>query len=469
MSCSHVVVAEVERGDFGNRGKDGDWTARNEALLALQRLFDEAARLEPPNDRDAEPAFDAEAWRALRLPLQSSLKDLRSQLVREACALLVCIARACNDGAARRYARRAAARGASAAVPTLLELLSSGNRLNARFVDDCLLAIIARCRFKQFVAAVASTRRRRGGKSAAVREACATYASEIVQQWGVAYLGKHDDAVRLLQSTIAALVEDSSERARASARAFAEFARGGPSSPTTPEPSPPPSPERDAETGFDLGDRVRVQKSRAGTVRFAGATHFSSGAWIGVELDAVDGKHDGVVNGRRYFQCDAARGLFVRPSHVAKLAPDDAAAPELPLANALCCEHKHLLKGLMTTLQAQLEAIGDFEASAITRDSARRYADVAEFAAPPLVELLSDYELRVAELRHKAARDAPPASPTRAINIELTRVHDDDPNSPVDGTDLVGEHKDVDVEVDLPTPEKPDDDDDAGGDRCASF
>ena len=64
------------------------------------------------------------------------------------------------------------------------------------------------------------------------------------------------------------------------------------------------------------------------------------------------------------------------------------------------------------------------------------------------------------------ARDAPPASPTRAINIELTRVHDDDPNSPVDGTDLVGEHKDVDVEVDLPTPEKPDDDDDdAGGDR----
>ncbi|EGB07928.1 hypothetical protein AURANDRAFT_18035, partial [Aureococcus anophagefferens] len=56
--------------------------------------------------------------------------------------------------------------------------------------------------------------------------------------------------------------------------------------------------------------------SRPAQVRFAGATHFSSGAWIGVELDAVDGKHDGVVNGRRYFQCDAARGLFVRPSHV---------------------------------------------------------------------------------------------------------------------------------------------------------
>ena len=65
MSCSHVVVAEVERGDFGNRGKDGDWTERNEALLALQRLFDEAARLEPPDDREAEPAFDADAFSRL--------------------------------------------------------------------------------------------------------------------------------------------------------------------------------------------------------------------------------------------------------------------------------------------------------------------------------------------------------------------------------------------------------------------
>ena len=253
MSCSHVVVAEVERGDFGHKGKESDWEVRNEALLALQRLFDEAATLEVPADKNAEAAFDAEAWcvpsfilcssarsrdgsrparrrRALRLPLQTCLKDLRSQLVREACALLVCIARACNgaDGLPVGHVSRDGGRQCLRdAVPTLLEVLSSGNRLNARFVDDCLLALIKLCRFKQFVGAVAeyATPARRG-RSAAVREACAAYATEMLRTWGAEYLGKHDDAVRMLQATIGHLVEDSSERARASAReAFAEFAK----------------------------------------------------------------------------------------------------------------------------------------------------------------------------------------------------------------------------------------------------
>ena len=110
--------------------------------------------------------------RALRLPLQTCLKDLRSQLVREACALLVCIARACNgaDGLPVGHVSRDGGRQCLRdAVPTLLEGLSSGNRLNARFVDDCLLALIKLCRFKQFVGAVAeyATPARRG-RSAAV-------------------------------------------------------------------------------------------------------------------------------------------------------------------------------------------------------------------------------------------------------------------------------------------------------------
>ena len=44
MSCSHVVADEVARGNFEDTGPDRDWGDRNEALLALQRLFDEAAR-----------------------------------------------------------------------------------------------------------------------------------------------------------------------------------------------------------------------------------------------------------------------------------------------------------------------------------------------------------------------------------------------------------------------------------------
>ena len=94
MSCSHVVADEVARGNFEDTGPDRDWGDRNEALLALQRLFDEAAKIEQTDD---EAMFDAEAWRALRLPLQQCLRDPRSHLVREACGLLAKIAHACND------------------------------------------------------------------------------------------------------------------------------------------------------------------------------------------------------------------------------------------------------------------------------------------------------------------------------------------------------------------------------------
>ena len=45
MSCSHVVADEVARGNFEDTGPDRDWGDRNEALLALQRLFDEAAKI----------------------------------------------------------------------------------------------------------------------------------------------------------------------------------------------------------------------------------------------------------------------------------------------------------------------------------------------------------------------------------------------------------------------------------------
>ena len=50
MSCSHVVADEVARGNFEDTGPDRDWGDRNEALLALQRLFDEAAKIAETDD-----------------------------------------------------------------------------------------------------------------------------------------------------------------------------------------------------------------------------------------------------------------------------------------------------------------------------------------------------------------------------------------------------------------------------------
>jgi len=53
-----------------------------------------------------------------------------------------------------------------------------------------------------------------------------------------------------------------------------------------------------------------------GTVRYVGDVDFAEGLWIGVELKLPKGKHDGIVQGRRYFSCRDGCGLIVRPSKV---------------------------------------------------------------------------------------------------------------------------------------------------------
>ena len=320
--------------------------------------------------------FDAEAWRALRLPLQQCLRDPLSHFVREACGLLAKIAHACNDerGLPKQWVSRDGGRPCLRdATPALFELLGSGNKLNGRVADDCLVSVIDSTRSKHLVGAVfehASVKR--AGKAPFVRECCAAYALQILRTWDdVARLG--DNEVRQLCAAVSDLLEDPAERARAAARdAFHALSEVWP--------------DRASEISRDVdpkiarlllaskvvverpphhlhhryqshhracreGTRVRVLKNRTGTVRFIGETAFSSGAWVGVELDAPDGKHDGVVDGKRYFTCSANRGVFVRASQAQTLDEDVAQSSELPRAALLCHAHKHLLRDLMRELR----------------------------------------------------------------------------------------------------------------------
>lgn len=66
-----------------------------------------------------------------------------------------------------------------------------------------------------------------------------------------------------------------------------------------------------------LGESVQLRlSSSTGVIAYAGPTHFASGTWIGIELDAPTGKNDGSVGGTRYFECRARHGIFVRPDKI---------------------------------------------------------------------------------------------------------------------------------------------------------
>lgn len=73
---------------------------------------------------------------------------------------------------------------------------------------------------------------------------------------------------------------------------------------------------------------ILLKDGKKGIVRYAGGTHFSSGEWIGLELEEPYGKNDGSVKGERYFECEMDYGMFVRPvvvSEILERPPEPAA------------------------------------------------------------------------------------------------------------------------------------------------
>ncbi|KAL5569494.1 hypothetical protein UlMin_026069 [Ulmus minor] len=73
------------------------------------------------------------------------------------------------------------------------------------------------------------------------------------------------------------------------------------------------------ETEFNPGQRVNSagDPRRIGSVRYIGPVQGYSGTWVGVDWDNGDSKHDGSINGVRYFQANSQRsGSFVRPQNL---------------------------------------------------------------------------------------------------------------------------------------------------------
>jgi hypothetical protein len=93
-----------------------DWEVRNAAVLDLQQLVQSS---------DAS-LFNKDVWRALKEPLQYTLQDLRSSLVREACKLLTLLAELTGDGM-RPLMREL--------IVLLLQLAGSANGVIQEYVD----------------------------------------------------------------------------------------------------------------------------------------------------------------------------------------------------------------------------------------------------------------------------------------------------------------------------------------------
>lgn len=81
-----------------------------------------------------------------------------------------------------------------------------------------------------------------------------------------------------------------------------------------------------------VGDRVLVNGTKPGFLRYLGTAEFAPGEWAGVELDDPQGKNDGSVAGKRYFNCSPMHGLFAPAHKVTK--EKEAGSPVPPVATS---------------------------------------------------------------------------------------------------------------------------------------
>ncbi|XP_043693036.1 tubulin-specific chaperone E-like [Telopea speciosissima] len=71
--------------------------------------------------------------------------------------------------------------------------------------------------------------------------------------------------------------------------------------------------------GYKINQRVHFvgDSRRIGTVKYVGPIEGYQGIWVGVDWDNGEGKHDGSINGVRYFQAKGEKSAsFVQPQNL---------------------------------------------------------------------------------------------------------------------------------------------------------
>ncbi|KAK3099678.1 hypothetical protein FSP39_007927, partial [Pinctada imbricata] len=70
---------------------------------------------------------------------------------------------------------------------------------------------------------------------------------------------------------------------------------------------------------LQVGDKVCISGVKFGNLCYFGKTHIAPGVWCGIELEEPEGKHDGQVEGVRYFTCRYGHGIFAPADRVARV------------------------------------------------------------------------------------------------------------------------------------------------------
>ena len=74
-----------------------------------------------------------------------------------------------------------------------------------------------------------------------------------------------------------------------------------------------------ARGSLNIGDRVMIGGTKVGTLQYVGRIHIEPGIWCGIKLDGPLGKHDGKIDGKRYFHCPDRYGIFAPVRQVEKM------------------------------------------------------------------------------------------------------------------------------------------------------
>lgn len=68
---------------------------------------------------------------------------------------------------------------------------------------------------------------------------------------------------------------------------------------------------------YKINDEITINKELSGIIRYIGQLETdrkenNKEEWIGIELYEPKGKHNGTLNGKKYFECEEKHGLFVK-------------------------------------------------------------------------------------------------------------------------------------------------------------